>query len=152
MYEVGKRLFFFRGGPYDFACAILPRRGRQAHPPAGPAEPDAEPRRRRRLRRLAGLPRVSGELWGMQRRLNDCYRQQRFPVSRLRVRRDDRARRLHGRQQQGRRVDRAVAQAMRTRTMKITAQPAAVARERRARSAAPVAPTGAELDRHARRT
>lgn len=21
----------------------------------------------------------SGELWGMQRRLNDCYRQQRFP-------------------------------------------------------------------------
>ena len=36
---------------------VLPRRGRQAHPPAGPAQPDQEPGRRHRLRSLAGLPR-----------------------------------------------------------------------------------------------
>ena len=48
----------------------------------------------------------------MQRRLNDCYRQQRFPYPGLRLRRDGRAGRLHGRQCQGRRVDRAVDQAL----------------------------------------
>lgn len=79
MFEVGKRVFFFRGGPYDFACA-------SCHSEAG---------RRIRLQDLPNLTvnpgdgvgfaawpayRVSsGELWTMQRRLNDCYRQQRFP-------------------------------------------------------------------------
>ena len=79
MFEVGKRVFFFRGGPYDFACA-------SCHGEAG---------KRIRLQDLPNLTtnpgdgvgfaawpayRVSsGELWGMQRRLNDCYRQQRFP-------------------------------------------------------------------------
>ncbi|HET9822597.1 MAG TPA: sulfur oxidation c-type cytochrome SoxA [Burkholderiaceae bacterium] len=79
MYEVGKRVFFFRGGPYDFACATC----------------HGEPGKRIRLQDLPQLTvnpgdgvgfaawpayRVSsGELWGMQRRLNDCYRQQRFP-------------------------------------------------------------------------
>ena len=79
MYEVGKRVFFFRGGPYDFACA-------SCHGEAG---------KRIRLQDLPNLTvnpgdgvgfaawpayRVSsGELWSMQRRLNDCYRQQRFP-------------------------------------------------------------------------
>ena len=79
MYEVGKRAFFFRGGPYDFACATC----------------HGEPGKRIRLQDLPQLTvnpgdgvgfaawpayRVSsGELWGMQRRLNDCYRQQRFP-------------------------------------------------------------------------
>ena len=50
---------------------------------------------------LAGLPVSNGEMWSMQLRLNDCYRQQRFPVTRLRVGRDDRAGRVHGRQRQG---------------------------------------------------
>ena len=79
MLEAGKKIFFFRGGPYDFACA-------SCHSEAG---------KRIRLQDLPNLTvnpgdgigfaawpayRVSsGELWSMQRRLNDCYRQQRFP-------------------------------------------------------------------------
>ncbi len=78
-YELGKRAFFFRGGPYDFSCASC----------------HAEPGKRIRLQDLPDLTKnpgngvgfaawpayrvSSGELWGMQRRLNDCYRQQRFP-------------------------------------------------------------------------
>jgi sulfur-oxidizing protein SoxA len=78
-YAIGKQLFYFRAGPYDFACATC----------------HGEPGKRIRLQELpdllgnpgdgvgfAGWPayRVSsGELWGMQRRLNDCFRQQRFP-------------------------------------------------------------------------
>jgi sulfur-oxidizing protein SoxA len=79
MFEAGKRIFYFRGGPYDFSCA-------SCHGEAG---------KRIRLQDLPDLTRnpgdgvgfaawpayrvSSGELWGMQRRLNDCYRQQRFP-------------------------------------------------------------------------
>ncbi|CAN5243146.1 hypothetical protein BH11PSE9_BH11PSE9_28070 [soil metagenome] len=79
MYEIGKRVFFFRAGPYDFACA-------SCHGETG---------KRIRLQDLPNLTmnpgdgngfggwpayRVSsGELWSMQRRLADCYRQQRFP-------------------------------------------------------------------------
>jgi sulfur-oxidizing protein SoxA len=79
MFEVGKRIFYFRGGPYDFACA-------SCHGESG---------KRIRLQDLPDLTKnpgdgvgfaawpayrvSSGELWGMQRRLNDCYRQQRFP-------------------------------------------------------------------------
>jgi len=79
MYEIGKRAFYYRGGPYDFACASC----------------HGEDGRRVRLQDLPNLTgnpgdgvgfaswpayRVSsGELWSMQRRLNDCYRQQRFP-------------------------------------------------------------------------
>ena len=62
--RLGKRAFFFRGGPHDFSCASLPRRGRQAHPAAGPAQPDEEPRRRHRLRGLAGLPGVAAARCG----------------------------------------------------------------------------------------
>jgi sulfur-oxidizing protein SoxA len=96
MFEVGKRVFFFRGGPYDFSCA-------SCHGEAGkrirlqdlpdltknPATASASP---------PGRPTAcrSGEMWSMQRRLYDCYRQQRFPYARLRVGRDHRARRLHG--------------------------------------------------------
>jgi L-cysteine S-thiosulfotransferase len=80
MFEVGKRVFFFRGGPYDFSCA-------SCHGEAG---------KRIRLQDLPELTKnpgdgigfaawpayrvSSGELWGMQRRLFDCYRQQRFPA------------------------------------------------------------------------
>jgi sulfur-oxidizing protein SoxA len=79
MYQMGQRAFFFRGGPMDFACSTC-------HGEAG---------KRIRLQDLPDLRsnpgdgigfaawpayRVSsGEMWSMQRRLNDCYRQQRFP-------------------------------------------------------------------------
>ena len=78
-YEVGKRLFFQRGGPHDFSCASC----------------HGEDGKRIRLQDLPNLTknpgdgvgfaawpayRVSnGQMWGMQQRLNDCYRQQRFP-------------------------------------------------------------------------
>ena len=79
MYAAGKKLFYLRAGPYDFACATC----------------HGEEGKRIRLQDLPALYKnpgdgvgfaswpayrvSSGELWGMQRRLNDCYRQQRFP-------------------------------------------------------------------------
>ena len=78
-YELGKRAFFFRGGPMDFSCATC----------------HSEEGKRIRLQDLPVLTknpgdglgfaawpayRVSnGEMWSMQLRLNDCFRQQRFP-------------------------------------------------------------------------
>ena len=78
-YEIGKRVFFFRGGTHDFSCASC----------------HGEDAKRIRLQDLPNLTknpgngigfaawpayRVSnGQMWGMQLRLNDCYRQQRFP-------------------------------------------------------------------------
>lgn len=79
MYELGKRAFFYRAGPYDFSCASC----------------HGEEGKRIRLQDLPNLTKnpgdgvgfaawpayrvSSGELWSMQRRLNDCFRQQRFP-------------------------------------------------------------------------
>ncbi len=79
MYQIGKRAFFFRGGPMDFACATC----------------HGESDKRVRLQDLPNLTinpgdgvgfaawpayRVSnGQMWTMQPRLNDCFRQQRFP-------------------------------------------------------------------------
>jgi L-cysteine S-thiosulfotransferase len=78
-YELGKRAFFFRGGPMDFSCASC----------------HGVDNIRIRLQDLPNLTKnpgdgvgfaawpayrvSSGEMWSMQRRLNDCYRQQRFP-------------------------------------------------------------------------
>jgi len=78
-YEAGKRLFFMRGGTHDFACASC----------------HGEDGKRIRLQDLPNLTknpgdgvgfaawpayRVSnGQMWTMQLRLNDCFRQQRFP-------------------------------------------------------------------------
>ena len=78
-YEIGKQMFFYRGGSHDFACATC-------HSASG---------QRIRLQQLPNLLdkkdaqatyaswpayRVSqGEVRTMQYRLNDCYRQQRFP-------------------------------------------------------------------------
>ena len=78
-YEIGKRVFFYRGGPYDFSCASC----------------HGEEGKRIRLQDLPMLTknpgdgvgfaawpayRVSnGEMWSMQLRLNDCFRQQRMP-------------------------------------------------------------------------
>ncbi len=79
MLELGKRAFFYRAGPYDFSCASC----------------HGSDDKRVRLQDLPNLTvnpgdgigfaawpayRVSnGQMWGMQRRLNDCFRQQRFP-------------------------------------------------------------------------
>ncbi len=78
-FELGKRAFYYRGGSHDFSCA-------SCHGEAG-----------KRIR-MQELPKLSenpgdgigfaawpayrlsnGQMWGMQQRLNDCYRQQRFP-------------------------------------------------------------------------
>lgn len=79
MIEIGRRAFFYQAGPMDFSCA-------SCHSETG---------KRIRLQDLPNLTehagaaqawgswpayRVSsGEFWTMQRRLNDCFRQQRFP-------------------------------------------------------------------------
>jgi len=79
MYAVGQQVFYQRGGPYDFSCASC----------------HGEDNKRVRLQDLPNLTKnpgagdgfgawpayrvSSGDLWSMQRRLNDCYRQQRFP-------------------------------------------------------------------------
>ena len=78
-FELGKRAFFYRGGPYDFSCASC----------------HGQPDKRIRLQDLPELTKnpgngigfaawpayrvSSGEMWSMQHRLNDCFRQQRFP-------------------------------------------------------------------------
>jgi sulfur-oxidizing protein SoxA len=78
-YEIGKRAFFYRAGPYDFSCASC----------------HGQPDKRIRLQDLPQLTKnpgdgvgfaawpayriSSGEMWSLQHRLNDCFRQQRFP-------------------------------------------------------------------------
>ncbi len=78
-YELGKRAFFQRGGTHDFSCATC----------------HGDNDKRIRLQDLPNLTknpgdgigfaawpayRISnGQMWSMQLRLNDCYRQQRFP-------------------------------------------------------------------------
>ena len=79
MYALGEKMFYYRGGPHDFACATC----------------HGEDNKRIRLQDLPNLTttagaqkayttwpayRVSqGELRSFQWRLNDCFRQQRFP-------------------------------------------------------------------------
>ena len=79
MYEVGKRLFFMRGGTHDFACATChlqdDKRIRLQDLPNLTKNPGA-------ANGFGAWPayRVSnGQMWSSQLRLNDCYRQQRFP-------------------------------------------------------------------------
>jgi sulfur-oxidizing protein SoxA len=78
-YALGKKAFFFRGGTHDFSCASC----------------HGEEDKRIRLQDLPNLTKNpgdgigfaawpayrvgNGQMWGMQHRLNDCYRQQRFP-------------------------------------------------------------------------
>jgi sulfur-oxidizing protein SoxA len=78
-YEVGQKIFYFRGGPHDFACATCHGVDNQ----------------RIRLQDLPNLTKASdaqkayttwpayrvsqGELRSFQWRLFDCFRQQRFP-------------------------------------------------------------------------
>lgn len=79
MYETGKRMFFTRGGPHDFSCASC----------------HGEDNKRIRLQDLPNLTKNPGDgvgfaawpayrvsnaqMWGMQLRLNDCFRQMRWP-------------------------------------------------------------------------
>lgn len=79
MHALGRKLFFMRAGPYDFSCATC----------------HSQDNKRIRLQDLPNLTKQEGagkgfgawpayrvsnsQLWGMQFRLNDCYRQQRFP-------------------------------------------------------------------------
>ena len=79
MYEAGKRLFYMRGGTHDFSCASC----------------HGEEGKRIRLQDLPVLHKNPGDgvgfaawpayrvsnaqMWGMQLRLNDCYRQMRWP-------------------------------------------------------------------------
>lgn len=79
MYDIGRRAFFYRAGPHDFGCV-------SCHGDEG---------KRIRLQDLPQLTRnpgdgigyaawpayrvSNGQMWGMQQRLNDCFRQQRFP-------------------------------------------------------------------------
>ena len=78
-YEIGRKIFYFRGGSHDFGCVTC-------HGADGA---------RIRLQELPNLTRTSdaqkayttwpayrvsqGELRSFQWRLNDCFRQQRFP-------------------------------------------------------------------------
>ena len=78
-YELGRQMFFYRAGPYDFACSTCHgdagKRIRLQDLPDLLTAKDAQ-------RAYATWPgyRVSqGELRTMQHRLYDCYRQQRFP-------------------------------------------------------------------------
>lgn len=78
-YETGKQLFYYRGGSHDFACATChsgdKMRIRMQDLPNLTAKADAQAA-------YTTWPayRVSqGEVRTMQHRLNDCFRQQRFP-------------------------------------------------------------------------
>ena len=78
-YELGKEMFFFRGGPHDFGCVTCHgadnARIRLQDLPNLTKTADAQ-------RAYTSWPayRVSqGEVRSFQWRLNDCFRQQRFP-------------------------------------------------------------------------
>lgn len=78
-YEIGKKIFFHRGGPHDFACATCHGqdniRIRLQDLPNLSKTADAQ-------RAYTSWPayRVSqGEVRSFQWRLYDCFRQQRFP-------------------------------------------------------------------------
>jgi sulfur-oxidizing protein SoxA len=79
-YEIGKRIFFHRGGPHDFSCVSCHgadnQRIRLQELPNLFKTADAQ-------RAYTGWPayRVSeGELRSFQWRLFECFRQQRFPA------------------------------------------------------------------------
>jgi L-cysteine S-thiosulfotransferase len=78
-YEIGKKMFFYRGGPHDFGCVtchgVDKQRIRLQELPNLLKQSDA-----RQAYTTWPAYRVSqGELRSFQWRLNDCFRQQRFP-------------------------------------------------------------------------
>jgi sulfur-oxidizing protein SoxA len=78
-FALGERIFFFRGGPHDFACATChSEAGKRIRLQDLPNLTD--PRDAQRAYTTWPAYRVSqGELRTMQWRLYDCFRQQRFP-------------------------------------------------------------------------
>ena len=78
-YEIGKRMFFYRGGPHDFSCATCHShdnlRIRLQDLPNLTNPHDAQ----RAYTTWPGYRVSQGEVRTMQHRLFDCYRQQRFP-------------------------------------------------------------------------
>lgn len=79
MYQIGEKMFFYRAGPHDFACATChgedSKRIRLQDLPNLTAQKDAQ-------RAYTTWPayRVSqSTVRTFQWRLNDCFRQQRFP-------------------------------------------------------------------------
>jgi sulfur-oxidizing protein SoxA len=78
-YDIGKKMFFHRGGPYDFACSTCHGADKQRIRLQDlPNLTKQEPAQRA----YTSWPayRVSqGELRSFQWRLYDCFRQQRFP-------------------------------------------------------------------------
>lgn len=78
-YEVGKQMFFYRAGPYDFSCSTCHSRDgeriRLQDLPNLTKEKDAQ----RAYTTWPGYRVSQGEVRTMQHRLFDCYRQQRFP-------------------------------------------------------------------------
>ncbi len=78
-YELGKELFFYRAGPWDFSCASCHGvEGKRIRMQALPVL--SEPSGARRTYATWPAYRVSNsQMKTFQWRLNDCYRQMRFP-------------------------------------------------------------------------
>lgn len=79
-YERGRQLFYMRGGPYDFSCATC--HGVDGQRIRLQDLPNISLNKQDAARAFTTWPayRVSqGALRTMQWRLNDCFRQQRFP-------------------------------------------------------------------------
>ena len=78
-FSLGEKIFFYRGGPHDFSCATChSESGKRIRLQELPNLTDSKDARRAYTTWPAY--RVSqGELRTMQWRLNDCFRQQRFP-------------------------------------------------------------------------
>jgi len=78
-YNIGREIFDYRAGPYDFACATCHgedgKRIRMQQLPNLATRKDA-------MRAYAGWPgyrMTGGFMHTLQWRMNDCFRQQRFP-------------------------------------------------------------------------
>jgi sulfur-oxidizing protein SoxA len=78
-YEVGRRIYYYRAGPYDFACATCHGedglRIRTQNLPNFTKPEQA-------IRSYQGWPgyrMTGGVMHTLQWRMNDCFRQQRFP-------------------------------------------------------------------------
>lgn len=78
-YNIGREIFQYRAGPYDFACATCHgedgKRIRMQQLPNLASKKDA-------MRAYAGWPgyrMTGGVMHTLQWRMNDCFRQQRFP-------------------------------------------------------------------------
>ena len=78
-FELGKRAFFYRAGPYDFSCASCHSQANQRIRLQDLPELTKNPGDGVGFAAWPAYRVSSGELWSMQRRLNDCFRQQRFP-------------------------------------------------------------------------